>query len=366
VSELAKKGESLSIVEFFESKKDAIQKALPKHMNADRMLKVLFGALRRNPALAECTRESLLDAIMQCSELGLEPDGFRGHAYLVPFKNTKKGVKEVQFIPGYKGLVDLARRSGKVIDIYAIPVYENEPFEIKQGLNRDLLHEPLPPQDRGENLKGCYCVAKMDDETISWTWMWIGEIHAIRSRSKAKDFGPWKTDYEAMCLKTVVRRHMRLMPLSPEVDKAVHIDEMNEVEEIDITPDIPAGKPEVKMPEPLPTVDEEQQKVLDENKHSEIMTLCIDMGYNGKQNSDVEKMIKEKGLQQTYQHVKGEWDKWSLKQEGTSKASTKGSSTGYQFASLLYQRCFPYSLIFQKLVTTLWKERRSLAQLGIT
>ena len=93
-----------------EKSKGQIAMALPKHLNADRIVRVAMTSVQRTPELLKCDPISLVAAVIQSSQLGLEPDGILGHAYLIPFNNTKKGRMEVQFIPGYKGLIDLAIR----------------------------------------------------------------------------------------------------------------------------------------------------------------------------------------------------------------------------------------------------------------
>ena len=118
-----------------------IEKALPKHMDADRMARIALTTIRTNPQLLECTVPSLMGAVMQAAQLGLEP-GLIGHCYFVPFWNNKKKQREVQFIIGYKGMIDLARRSGHIESIYAHCVYENDEFEYELGLHPKLVHKP--------------------------------------------------------------------------------------------------------------------------------------------------------------------------------------------------------------------------------
>jgi len=88
-----------------------IRKALPKHLEPERLARIALTEIRKNPKLLECSRESLLGAVMTAAQLGLEP-GVLGHAYLIPYWNNKTKSYEVQFQIGYKGLLDLVRRSG--------------------------------------------------------------------------------------------------------------------------------------------------------------------------------------------------------------------------------------------------------------
>jgi recombination protein RecT len=214
-----------SIRTLLERSKAQIAMALPKHLNADRIIRVAMTSIQRNPQLLECDPISLVAAIIQSSQLGLEPDGILGHAYLVPFRNTKKNRMEVQFIPGYKGLIDLARRSGQVNRISAHVVYDNEHFVMEYGTKEILEHKPLPPSTRGDR-KGVYAVAVLNDGSPHFEWLWNEEIEAVKRQSKAGNFGPWKTHEDEMIRKTAIRRLVKYLPLSVELAKAAAIDEL--------------------------------------------------------------------------------------------------------------------------------------------
>ncbi len=168
---------------------------LPKHMDMDRMSRIALTTIRTNPALLECTVPSLMGAVMQAVQLGLEP-GLLGHCYLLPFnknfgtKEKPQWGKEVQFIIGYKGMIDLARRSGHIQSIYAHAVYENDEFEYELGLHPKLTHKPSFG-DRGKFI-GAYAVAHFKDGGYQMEFMPESEIEKRRGRSKSKDFGPWK------------------------------------------------------------------------------------------------------------------------------------------------------------------------------
>lgn len=214
-----------SIRTLLERSKAQIAMALPKHLNADRIIRVAMTSIQRTPQLLECDPISLVAAVIQSSQLGLEPDGILGHAYLVPFRNTKKNRMEVQFIPGYKGLIDLARRSGQVNRISAHVVYDNEPFVMEYGTKEVLEHKPMPPSQRG-NRKGVYAVAVLNDGSAHFEWLWDEEIEAVKRQSKAASFGPWKTHEDEMVRKTAIRRLVKYLPLSVELAKAAAIDEL--------------------------------------------------------------------------------------------------------------------------------------------
>jgi len=203
----------------------AMAAALPKHASPDRMARIALTALRTNKDLANCTPGSFLAAIMQSAQLGLEVNTSLGHAYLIPFK------RECQLIIGYQGMLDLARRSGQVSAIYAFPVYQGDVFHFELGLEPKLRHVP---DDGGkphtpQTLTHVYAVAKLKDGEPIFTVLTKAEVERYRDRSRAKNSGPWVTDYEAMALKTSVRRLFRWLPKSAEMAVAAELDEAPEI-----------------------------------------------------------------------------------------------------------------------------------------
>lgn len=209
--------------------------AMPKHMTADRLARIALTEVRKVPKLAQCDQTSFLGAIMQCASLGLEPGGALGHAYLLPFEKRQKvgnqwktvGV-EVQLIVGYRGMIDLARRSGQILSIEARAVYAKDEFNVELGLDSKIVHKPAwDVADRGA-LTFVYAVAKLKDGGLQFDVMSRAEIEKIRARSKAKDNGPWVTDFDEMAKKTVVRRLFKYLPVSIEIQRAVGLDEQAE------------------------------------------------------------------------------------------------------------------------------------------
>lgn len=191
--------------------------ALPKHINSDRFVRIAITTIRQNPKLAQCNQESLLGALMVSAQLGLEP-GVLGQCYLIPYG------RECQFQIGYKGMIELLRRSGQLKDIYAYSVYENDEFEMTYGLDRDLKHKPNL-QNKG-NFIGCYCVAVLKDDARAFEYMTKEEIEAHGKKfSKTYGNGSWKTDFEAMAHKTVVKKMLKWLPLSVEFLEMANKDE---------------------------------------------------------------------------------------------------------------------------------------------
>ncbi|MFC3797929.1 recombination protein RecT [Cohnella sp. GCM10012308] len=228
---------SQTIGAYMERMKSQIAEALPKHMSIDRLSRIALTTIRTNPKLLECTVPSLMAAVMQAAQLGLEP-GLLGQCYFVPFKNNKKGITEVQFIIGYKGMIDLARRSGHIQSIGAHVVYENDYLELTYGLEDSLKHIPwhvrsdVKMNDAGP-IKGAYMVAKFKDGGHQVHYMPYAEILKHRDRSNGyqnaikynRTDNPWITDEPEMCMKTVTRSGWKWLPISIEVADAVDKDE---------------------------------------------------------------------------------------------------------------------------------------------
>lgn len=216
----------------FDRSKGAIAQVVPRHLTADRILKVALAATGRTPKLLECTQTSILQSVMQAAQLGLEPGGPLGHAYLVPYYNKPKdgpGRMECQLIVGYRGLIDLARRSGQIDSIEARAVYERDKFKFAYGLVQVLEHEPHMDGDAGR-LVAVYAIARIKGGLPQVEVMTRAQVDGIKAKSKAKDFGPWVDHYDEMARKTVVRRICKYLPLTVELAEAIDADERGETE----------------------------------------------------------------------------------------------------------------------------------------
>jgi recombination protein RecT len=199
-----------------------VARALPNTLDPDRFIRIVLTEVRRNPVLQFASQESFLGAVMAAAQLGLE-FGPLGFVYLVPFKN--KGKQECQLIVGYKGLIDLHLRSGRVKSIVARPVYERDAFRVAYDETGDhLIHEPHLGSDRGPIVR-YYGRAVLDDGGSHLEIMELDDIRARRNRSKAADSGPWKTDEVAMSCKTVVRKMSPWLPASAILAEALEADE---------------------------------------------------------------------------------------------------------------------------------------------
>ncbi|PKE64250.1 recombination protein RecT [Macrococcoides caseolyticum] len=239
-NQVANQQKPQTIEDYMKKMAPAMAQALPKHMDIDRLTRLAMTTIRTTPALKDADVGSLLGAVMQAAQLGLEP-GLMGHCYLLPFNNKNKGIKEVQFIIGYKGMIDLARRSGHIKSIYAHAVYSNDEFDYELGLESKLVHKPTMNADKGEFV-GAYAVAHFKDGGYQFEFMSKADIEKRKGRSKAANskFSPWTSDYEEMAKKTVVRHMWKYLPISVEVQQQVAYDEGTgkDISKIkDVTPD---------------------------------------------------------------------------------------------------------------------------------
>lgn len=229
------KAPAQTVADYLKRMSGEIAKALPKHMDANRMARVALTTIRTTPNLLNCKIESLMAAVMQAAQLGLEP-GLLGHCYIIPYG------KEAQFIIGYKGMIDLARRSGNIESITVEPVYKNDYFKFKRGLSQDEF-EHIPWDMRNDQafdepgeLIRVYLIARFKDGGYYFHRMSKAEIDAHRKRSAAKNSGPWVSDYEEMAKKTVVRSAWKWLPIS--IDMAKQVESADETVKRDIAEDM--------------------------------------------------------------------------------------------------------------------------------
>ena len=212
---IAKTNGKPSLASLIQKMTPEIARVLPNQMSPDRMARIALTCVRQTPALARTTPESFLGALLTCSQLGLEP-GPTGDAYLVPYGNV------CTFVPGYRGLIRLARNSGQLRDIWAEVVFANDTFRYSLGLHRDLVHEPAAGK-RGEPI-AVYAAAELADGGRPFVVMSADEVEAIRARSKAGRNGPWVTDWAAMAKKTAIKQLAKWLPLSAELVAATTLD----------------------------------------------------------------------------------------------------------------------------------------------
>ena len=208
---------------------EQIKASLPSPREFNRFCQAMLTCATANPKLLETTLESRIAAAIQCAHLGLVPDTIIGYAYLVPFFNKKKGVSECHLIPGYKGLMQLARRSGEITVIQARAVYEGDAFAVTLGTANELLHTPGPEHGKDlDKITHLYAIARFRTGDFQFEVMSKDEIEGHRSRSRAGQSGPWVTDWLIMAQKTVLKKLCKFLPLTTSAMQAVQLDDLDE------------------------------------------------------------------------------------------------------------------------------------------
>ena len=196
-----------------------IKKALPNGWTPEKFTRVAITAAQRNPRIAECTARSVAGAIMECAQLGLEPDPTLGHCALVPLRNRSSNSYECNMWAMYRGYISLAMRTAQVVAVFGRIVREGDPFQLLYGTLYQIHHEPKFPESmETKNWKGAYAVIKYKDGTSDFEYMDRDRILAIKERSPAKRAGmstPWDTDEEPMWIKCAIRKLMKRVDLSP-------------------------------------------------------------------------------------------------------------------------------------------------------
>ena len=212
----------LTMQDYIKKMQGEIAKALPSVLTPERFTRITLSALSTNAKLAQTTPKSFLGAMMTAAQLGMEPNTPLGQAYLIPYKNH--GVLECQFQLGYKGLIDLAYRSGQVSTIQAQTVYANDEFEYALGLEPKLRHIPAKT-NRGEPVF-FYAVFRTKDGGYGYEVMSIDEVRThAKKYSKAYGNGPWQTNFEEMAKKTVLKKALKYAPLKTEFVRGLSADE---------------------------------------------------------------------------------------------------------------------------------------------
>lgn len=191
--------------------------ALPAHIPVERFCRVLMTAIQNNPDLVmKVERRSLFNAAMRAAQDGLLPDGRDGA--IVVYGTA------AQWMPMIGGLRKKVRNSGEIATWDAQVVHKNDKFQFRLGDDPFIQHEPILESDPGP-VVAAYSIAVLKTGEKSREVMSVAAIEKVRSRSKAKNNGPWVTDYEEMCRKTVARRHSKVLPMSTDLDDLIRRDD---------------------------------------------------------------------------------------------------------------------------------------------
>jgi len=230
-NEVAQNTQNLGLKVLLQKMEGQIAKALPTVLTPERYTRMVMTALSTNPQLQKCTPESFLGAVMQAAQLGVEPNTPLGQAYLIPYKNKKKigdkwyQVLECQFQLGYKGLLDLAYRSGEVSIIDAQAVHENDFFEYEYGLEPKLKFKPKL-NDRGPVI-AYYAMFKTKNGGYNFLVMSKEDVIAHKdqySKAAGSGYSPWSTNFDSMAKKTVLKQALKYAPLKSDFVKEVATD----------------------------------------------------------------------------------------------------------------------------------------------
>ncbi len=250
MSQLATKSSDLRSIITSEKMKQQFAAALPHHLTPDRFCRIALTALTRTPKLADCTQESLMRCLLDLSAYGIEPDGRRAH--LIPYGN------QCTLILDWKGLAELAMRSGIISKLHADIVCENDVFDYNLG---EIVQHKIDFKEPRGAMYAAYAMAVTKDGPVFVAVLNKEEIDGIRKRSKSGNSGPWQTDYNEMAKKTAFRRLAKWLPLSAEFRDAVDKDDDVVIPERDVTPKVARAVP--LDPFTAPPAIEEKAAVVD-------------------------------------------------------------------------------------------------------
>ena len=235
------------IKDLLEMRKGEIAKAAPRIIDTKRLMRICLSSIQKNPLLLECSPASLYRCVMDAATFGLTPDGATNEAHLVPFYSSKKKGYEAQFMPGYSGIIKLALQSGYINGVELHEVYQNDEFEYEYGLDQKLIHRPT--EGNPGDLRAVYCIVLLSTGHKTFEVMTIKKAEEHRdkfSKSKTKDgkhYGPWVDHFNAMALKTVLKRGLKYTPKSSELAGALKLDGLQEAGKDRDDPDILDIKP---------------------------------------------------------------------------------------------------------------------------
>ena len=234
---LVKSEPTKSLRTLIEESTKELGKALPEHLNPERMVRIALTCLRTNAELTKCTQESFLGALFTAAQIGIEPVG--GRAYLLPFNNSRKKadgswhtVKECQFILGFRGVAELFYRHAKAVKLEWGIVRDGDEFSWEEGTEPYIRHRPK--LNNKTAAIAYYAIATLKDGAKMFKVMGADECreHGLRhSKTVDKKSGtfregtPWVDEFDSMALKTCLIQLSKLLPLSVELQRATQTDE---------------------------------------------------------------------------------------------------------------------------------------------
>jgi recombination protein RecT len=250
----------------------SIKSVLPSSMQTDEKLKriqrIALTVCENDSYLQKCDPLTVLGCVVKAASYGLEVEPSFGHAYLVPYKG------KCTLIIGYRGMMELVRRSGKVSHISARIVYENDFFEIEYGAEEKIIHKPFLKGDRGE-MVGVYAVATLKDNG-EHQFEYLSKEQVDKIKNSAQTDMVWSKHYEEMARKTAVRRLYKYLPMSTDdAQEAISLDDTPETQQPHLLID-----PNHRLAEPesdktvYEQVQESASQDLDKRREDVAMVLC--------------------------------------------------------------------------------------------
>ena len=216
----------LTAQKMFDAYQEVVKRAIVSSLDYEVLTSAFWNSARKTPALYKCTQESMLSALMHCAAVSLVPDDPRQQCHLVPFGN------EVVWIAGYRGLIELARRTKQITTVYAEPVYEGDDFDWQKGTDPFIKHKSLidPGEATDDKITHFYSVIFWTDPNVfpryDFEVMTKSQVDAIRDGRRGGRRGdPWDKYYSEQGRKTVLRRHSKRWPMDPMLALAVQLDD---------------------------------------------------------------------------------------------------------------------------------------------
>ena len=206
-------------------------------MTPERFSRIALSLFNGNPQFWEASPTSFLSALMQSAQCGLEPNTVLGEAYVIPYKNNKQGITEVNFQVGYKGILKMAFNTGEYEAIYAHEVRKGDEFSYEYGLHKNLIHKPADVPS--EEITHYYAVYKLKNGGFDFV-VWSKERVDQHAREFSKNYlyqgkvnknSVWAKNFDSMAKKTVLIDVLKFAPKSVEMAKALDLDYRAEAKE---------------------------------------------------------------------------------------------------------------------------------------
>lgn len=215
------------VEKLIETFKPQIEKALPNTISPERMARIALSLVNADQRMTEVVfknKTSFLGALMQAAQLGLEPNTNLGHAYIIPYNNKKTGVSYCSIQIGYKGLLELAYRSGQYQKIFSMPVYKEDQFSFEYGTDEHLRHQPADIH-KGEPI-GYYAMYKLTNGGQHFVY-WSRQRMIAHMQEYTRASNVWENNFDAMAMKTTIKDLLKYAPKSVEMTNAVASDDSN-------------------------------------------------------------------------------------------------------------------------------------------